>query len=139
MRNLTENYLEIDWSGICEEFDLKYGDITPSQSAEIDLSLKKINRVLNDFVDQNIKDEEFVEFAIHTTEDLPCLTVDKLYEIDSWGTDLNKSTGSLFNIHNDEGRSIQCLIGNKAGCAHLNGGSWKTIELPKKSLKYFIK
>jgi len=138
MKNLTEDYLEIDWSGICEDFDLKYGDITPSQTEEIDLSLKKINKVLNDFVDQNAV-PEMVKFAIHTTNDLPCLTVDKLYEIKSWGKDTYTLNGSLFDIENDEGRTIQCLIGNKAGCAHLNGGLWKTIELPKKSLKYFIK
>ena len=138
MKNLTEDYLEIDWSGICEDFDLKHGDITPSQSEEIDLSLKKINKVLNDFVDQNAV-PEMVKFAIHTTNDLPCLTVDKLYEIKSWGKDTYTLNGSLFDIENDEGRTIQCLIGNKAGCAHLNGGLWKTIELPKKSLKYFIK
>ena len=115
------------------DFDLKHGDITPSQSAEIDLSLKKINKVLNDFVDQNTV-PEMVKFAIHTTKNLPCLTVDKLYEIKSWGRDMNAATGSLF-----EGRTIQCLIDNKAGCAHLDGGSWKTIELPRGSLKYFIK
>ena len=138
MKNLTEDYLEIDWSGICEDFNLKHGDITPSQSAEIDLSLKKINKVLNDFVDQNTV-PEMVKFAIHTTKNLPCLTVDKLYEIKSWGRDMNAATGSLFDIENDEGRTIQCLIDNKAGCAHLDGGSWKTIELPRGSLKYFIK
>ena len=138
MKNLTEDYLEIDWSGICEDFDLKHGDITPSQSAEIDLSLKKINKVLNDFVDQNTV-PEMAEFAIHTSNDLDNLTVDKLYEIKYWGSDRYSSGGSLFSIENDAGRSIQCLIGNDAGCAHLNGGSWKIIELPKGSLKYFIK
>jgi len=138
MKNLTEDYLEIDWSGICEDFDLKHGDITPSQSAEIDLSLKKINKVLNDFVDQNTV-PEMAEFAIHTSNDLDNLTVDKLYEIKYWVSDRYSSGGSLFSIENDAGRSIQCLIGNDDGCAHLDGGSWKIIELPKGSLKYFIK
>ena len=138
MKNLTEDYLEIDWSGICEDFDLKHGDITPSQSAEIDLLLKKINKVLNDFVDQNTV-PEMAEFAIHTTNDLSCLTAGKLYEIKYWVSDRYSSGGSLFSIENDAGRSIQCLIGNDAGCAHLNGGSWKIIELPRGSLKYFIK
>jgi len=138
MKNLTEDYLEIDWSGICEDFDLKHGDITPSQSAEIDLLLKKINKVLNDFVDQNTV-PEIVEFAIHTTNDLPCLTDGKLYEIKSWVSDRYSSGGSLFSIENDAGRSIQCLIGNDAGCAHLDGGSWKIIKLPKESIKYFMK
>ena len=138
MKNLTEDYLEIDWSGICEDFDLKHGDITPSQSAEIDLSLKKINKVLNDFVDQNTV-PEIVEFAIHTTNDLPCLTAGKLYEVKSSNAGGCGAGGYMFSIENDEGISIQCLIGNDAGCAHLDGGSWKIIELPKQSIKYFVK
>ena len=53
MKNLTEEYVEIDWSGICEDFDLDSGDISPEQSFEIDRALHKINEVLNEFIIQN--------------------------------------------------------------------------------------
>jgi hypothetical protein len=53
MKNLTEEYVNIDWSGICEDFDLEYGDISPEQSFEIDLALNHINEVLNEFIKQN--------------------------------------------------------------------------------------
>ena len=99
MKNLTEDYLEIDWSGIREDFNLKHGDITPSQSVEIDLSLKKINKVLNDFVDQNTV-PEIVEFAIHTTNDLPCLTAGKLYEVKSSNAGGCGAGGYMFSIEN---------------------------------------
>jgi len=53
MKNLTENYVDIDWSGICEDFDLEYGDILPEQSFEIDRALGNINEVLHAFINQN--------------------------------------------------------------------------------------
>ena len=53
MKNLTEEYVNIDWSGICEDFDLKYGDISPEQSFEIDRALGNINEILHDFINQN--------------------------------------------------------------------------------------
>ena len=52
MEDLT-HYIEIDWSGVCEDCDLKHGDISPEQSFEIDLALNKINEVLNEFINQN--------------------------------------------------------------------------------------
>ena len=52
MEDLT-HYIEIDWSGVCEDYDLKHGDISPHQTFEIDLALNKINEVLNEFVKQN--------------------------------------------------------------------------------------
>ena len=52
MEDLT-HYIEIDWSGVCEDCDLKHGDISPEQSFEIDLALNKINEVLNEFIKQN--------------------------------------------------------------------------------------
>jgi hypothetical protein len=52
MEDLTP-YIEIDWSGVCEDYDLKHGDISPHQTFEIDLSLNKINEVLNEFINQN--------------------------------------------------------------------------------------
>ena len=53
MKNLTENYVDIDWSGICEDFNLEYGDISPEQSFEIDRALGNINEVLHAFINQN--------------------------------------------------------------------------------------
>jgi len=53
MKNLTEEYVNIDWSGICEDFDLDSGDISPEQSFELDRALGNINEVLHNFIDQN--------------------------------------------------------------------------------------
>ena len=53
MEDLT-HYIEIDWSGVCEDFDLEYGDISPHQTFEIDLALNKITEVLNEFIIQNL-------------------------------------------------------------------------------------
>ena len=53
MKNLTEEYVNIDWSGICEDFDLDSGDISPEQSFELDRALGNINKVLNEFIVQN--------------------------------------------------------------------------------------
>ncbi len=53
MKNLTEEYVNIDWSGICEDFNLDSGDITPEQSFEIDRALGNINEVLHGFIEQN--------------------------------------------------------------------------------------
>ena len=46
----TSKLHEIDWSGVCEDFDLDYGDISPEQTFEIDRALHKINEVLNEFI-----------------------------------------------------------------------------------------
>ena len=53
MKNLTEKYVNIDWSGICSDFDLKYGDISPEQSFEMDRHLGNINEILHAFINQN--------------------------------------------------------------------------------------
>jgi len=53
MKNLTEKYVNIDWNGICEGFDLGSGDISPEQSFEVDRALTSINKVLNGFIEQN--------------------------------------------------------------------------------------
>ena len=47
MKNLTEEYVEIDWNGICSDFDLDSGDISPEQSFEMDRNLGNINEVLH--------------------------------------------------------------------------------------------
>ena len=52
MEDLT-HYIEIDWSGVCEDYDLEHGDISPHQTFEIDHALNKINEVLNEFINQN--------------------------------------------------------------------------------------
>jgi len=51
MRDLTEEYVNIDWSGICS--DLECGDISPEQSVEIYRALNNINEVLRAFINQN--------------------------------------------------------------------------------------
>ncbi len=53
MKNLTEEYVNIDWSGICSDFDLKSGDISPEQSFAMDRYLGNINELLHDFINQN--------------------------------------------------------------------------------------
>ncbi len=53
MKNLTEKYVNIDWSGICSDFNLEYGDITPDQSFEMDRLLGNINELLHEFIEQN--------------------------------------------------------------------------------------
>jgi len=52
MKDLAE-YVEIDWSGVCKDYDLKHGDISPLQTFQIDHALNKINGVLNEFIKQN--------------------------------------------------------------------------------------
>ena len=54
MKNLTEEYVNIDWMGICSNFDLEHGDISPEQSFEIDRAIGNINEVLNEFIIQNL-------------------------------------------------------------------------------------
>jgi len=69
MKNLTEQYVEIDWNGICSDFDLDHGDITPEQSFEMDRNLRNINEILHAFINQNkdkqveLSDEEIVDIA----------------------------------------------------------------------------
>ena len=53
MKNLTEEYVNIDWMGICSNFDLEHGDISPEQSFEIDRALGNINEIIHTFIDQN--------------------------------------------------------------------------------------
>ena len=69
MKDLTKEYVNIDWSGICSDFDLDHGDITPEQSFELDRALDNINEVLHEFIEQNkdksveLSDEEIVDIA----------------------------------------------------------------------------
>jgi hypothetical protein len=53
MKNLTEEYVNIDWGGICSDFDLEHGDISPDQVFEMDRLLGNINVILHAFINQN--------------------------------------------------------------------------------------
>ena len=63
MKNLTEKYVNIDWSGICSDFNLEHGDITPDQSFEMDRHLGNINEILHAFINQN-KPKEYINLWV---------------------------------------------------------------------------
>ncbi len=46
-------YIDIDWSAICEDYDLKHGDISPSQTFRLSKAKEEINIILNEFLQQN--------------------------------------------------------------------------------------
>ena len=46
-------YIHIDWSGLCEDYDLKQGDISPNQAMRLSKSGEDINVILNEFIQQN--------------------------------------------------------------------------------------
>lgn len=48
-----EYYIDIDWSGLCEDFNLKDGDISPEQAIRLSKFKEDINVILNEFVQQN--------------------------------------------------------------------------------------
>ncbi len=48
-----EDYIDIDWSGLCEDFNLKDGDISPNQAIRLSKFKEDINVILNEFVQQN--------------------------------------------------------------------------------------
>jgi|TARA_R110002167_G_scaffold211596_1_gene416174 hypothetical protein len=81
MKNLTEKYVNIDWSGICEDFNLDHGDISPEQSFEMDRNLGNINEVLHEFIEQN-KPPVMVGNATLTNTEYNVLMVslDHMYE-----------------------------------------------------------
>jgi len=81
MKNLTEEYVNIDWSGICEDFDLDYGDITPEQSFEIDRALGNINEVLHEFIEQNKPKVHIGQTTLTSTEhNVLMVALDHMYE-----------------------------------------------------------
>ena len=81
MKDLTEEYVNIDWSGICEDFNLDSGDISPEQSFEIDRSLGNINEVLHDFIDQNKPKVYTGQTTLTTTEhNVLMVALDHMYE-----------------------------------------------------------
>jgi hypothetical protein len=83
MKDLT-NYIEIDWSGVCEDFDLEYGDISPEQSFEIDRAIGNINEVLNEFIIQNLstmKTNAIPALTLTNTEyNVLAVALDHMYE-----------------------------------------------------------
>ena len=48
-----EYYIDIDWSGLCEDYNLKQGDISPDQAMRLSGIYEDINVILNEFVQQN--------------------------------------------------------------------------------------
>ena len=53
-----EHLIETDWTGICEEFNLTSGDITPEQHAKHGHAIEMIKEVVEEFIIQNQKDGE---------------------------------------------------------------------------------
>jgi hypothetical protein len=45
--------IETDWIGICEEFNLKSGDVTPEQHAKQGHAIEMIKEVVIEFIKQN--------------------------------------------------------------------------------------
>jgi len=81
MKNLTEEYVNIDWSGICSDFDLDSGDISPEQSFELDRALGNINEVIHAFIDQNKTKVHIGTATITSTEhNVLMVALDHMYE-----------------------------------------------------------
>ena len=81
MKNLTEKYVNIDWSGICSDFDLDSGDISPEQSFELDRALGNINEVIHAFIDQNKTKVHIGTATITSTEhNVLMVALDHMYE-----------------------------------------------------------
>jgi len=81
MKNLTEEYVEIDWTGICSDFDLDHGDITPEQSFELDRALGNINEILHSFINQNKAEHTEYNVTLTNTEhNVLMVSLDHMYE-----------------------------------------------------------
>ena len=81
MKNLTEEYVNIDWMGICSNFDLEHGDISPEQSFEIDRALGNINEVIHAFIDQNkTKTTEYNVTLTRREHNVLMVALDHMYE-----------------------------------------------------------
>jgi len=48
-----DHYIETDWQGICEEFDLSQGDITPEQHFRYGNAIDTIREVVEEYIKQN--------------------------------------------------------------------------------------
>ena len=81
MKNLTEKYVKIDWAGICSDFDLDHGDISPEQSFEIDRALGNINEILHAFINQNKPKVHIGQTTLTTTEhNVLAVALDHMHE-----------------------------------------------------------
>ena len=81
MKNLTEEYVNIDWSGICEDLDLDSGDVSPEQSLKIDRALGNINEVLHKFIEQNKLKVHIGQTTLTNTEhSVLAVALDHMYE-----------------------------------------------------------
>ncbi len=100
MKNLTEEYVNIDWSGITEDFDLDYGDITPEQSFEVDRALGNINEVLHKFIEQNKPKVHIGQTTLTSTEhNVLMVALDHMYEhLDDLVGDLDNSEEENTNL-----------------------------------------
>ena len=50
--DLTD-YIDISWYMLCEDYNLPYGDISPCQQSRVDNAVEEINKVFNEFINQN--------------------------------------------------------------------------------------
>jgi hypothetical protein len=48
-----DHYIETDWQGIWEEFDLTSGDITPEQHFKYEHAIEMIKEVVVEYIKQN--------------------------------------------------------------------------------------
>ena len=96
MKNLTEKYVNIDWSGICEDFDLESGDISPEQSFTIDRYLGNINELLHSFIEKNRPTVHVGTATLTNTEhNVLKVALDHMYE------HLNDMRGDLDDYDNE--------------------------------------
>jgi hypothetical protein len=101
MKNLTEDYVDIDWSGICEDFDLEYGDISPEQSFEIDRALGNINELLHSFIEKNRPTVHVGTATLTNTEhNVLKVALDHMYEhLNDMRGDLDDYDDEITNIN----------------------------------------
>jgi hypothetical protein len=103
MKNLTEKYVNIDWSGICEDFDLESGDISPEQSFTMHRYLGNINELLHSFIEKNRPTVHVGTATLTNTEhNVLKVALDHMYE------HLNDLRGDL-DDHEDEVTNIYRL------------------------------
>ena len=96
MKNLTEKYVNIDWSGICEDFNLESGDISPEQSFTIDRYLGNINELLHSFIEKNRPTVHVGTATLTNTEhNVLKVALDHMYE------HLNDMRGDLDDYDNE--------------------------------------
>lgn len=113
MKNLTEEYVNIDWMGICSNFDLEHGDISPEQSFEIDRALGNINEVIHAFIDQNkTKTTEYNVTLTRREHNVLMVALDHMYEhLDDMRGDLDDYDDEITNLNRIASvRSLQKLF-----------------------------